>query len=210
MDFIRVKTWHIVISGYSQTEGGRHGCELLALGLRRHSDPQTFVGLRAWNDDFEALASHIEFASAVSSGGRGGRPRIVVYAYSWGVGNGAVSLAWALQKRRIAIDELIACDPVYRSTFADPVPLLGHLARGIGVLRKGDITLPPNIIRARSLIQANNTPAGCRLVKHPHGSTVIEPAIDLTWRGYRHNDMDESREWFAAAMPEQHGAAAAA
>lgn len=188
----RYRILNIVGSGNTQREGQRHGAECLYFKLRKFSLPDTFVGLRAWDANTKELAAHIAF-------GRTFVPIINLFTYSWGSGEFAKSLCEDLHQHGLTVANIVAADPVYRSHLAEYIPGLGHLARAIGVARRGHIQLPPNVLRVQSFVQSNTIPMGGRfLAGSPH--TMIEPAIDLTAKGYGHNEMDEAIEWHEAAL----------
>jgi len=189
---VRVKIWNIVASGNTQHEGQQHGSARLTAKLRNFSRPDTFVGLRAWNDDAERFASFIANNSPWA-------PIVNLFAYSWGNGNFGRNLAAALHSQNIRIENWIACDPVYRSKMAEYIPGFGHMARAIGVLRQADIKIPVNVMRVQSFVQANKIPRGARIVA-TSPMTMIEQPIDLSSKGYGHNEMDEAEEWHSAAI----------
>lgn len=188
----RYRILNIVASGNTQREGQGHGAELLYSKLRRFAAPDTFIGLRAWDTDPEALAKHVALFSKWA-------PIVNVFPYSWGAGEFTAKFSFEMAKRNMRIDNIIASDPVYRSQWFEPVPGLGHLMRGIGVARKGNITLAPTVLNVVSFVQTNNIPAGGRFVATSPHTTIAAP-IDLTATGRRHNDMDEAHEWHDACI----------
>ena len=180
---IKITDWHIVISGFTQHEGQMHGCMHLAQTLRALSSPTTFVGLREWDSNWDRLAEYITLVGEPNA-------RIRVYAYSWGCGNGLVSLATALCKRSLSIEHAVLCDPVYYSR----VKL--WLARFIGVLRRGTITIPSCVRRVSWLRQFENIPGGCDL-EGDAALTSIDAPIELK---LRHEQMDEAEDFHRLAL----------
>ena len=188
-----IRTWHITISGFTQTESRMHGCQRLWLELMDLASPQTCVIQPPWDHNWEALASRIANTSANDV-------RIIVYGYSWGCGNGVVNLAKALKSRAMVINHAVLSDPVYYSQHFSSWPWwtgIGPLVRGIGVLRRGTIKLPSNIRRVDWFRQTNGLPYGCDLkAENPQTQKINEPTIlDLP-----HEAMDDASEWHARCL----------
>lgn len=183
---IRIKDWHLVISGFTQHEGRMHGCLRLAQELRALSSPQTFVGLREWDSNWERIAEHMQLVSDWNDRD----PVIRLYAYSWGCGNGVVQLAEQLAMRGLKIQHVVMADPVYYSR----LPL--WLARGIGVLRRGTVDVPANIQRVSWLRQFKNIPGGCDL-RAVGDATAIEAPIELQ---IPHEQVDDAEAFHALAL----------
>jgi hypothetical protein len=187
-----IRNWNVIISGRSQTEGTLHGCQ--ALYYLMHDSvarPQNITIQPPWNHDFAALASRISNDPAMNV-------KINVYAYSWGCGNGLLKLAGALQKlskphRKLEIDHAVLCDPVYHSQRFESWPGIGHLMRGIGVLRAGTITIPSNVREVSWFRQKKTVPIGCDLRREKGAETIIHDGILLGGRG--HDEMDDSPDW---------------
>lgn len=180
-----IRTWHIVKSGYSQTEGHLHGCQRLWLELKELSNPQTQVALLPWNHDFDSYAERIRLTSKPDV-------RILCYDYSWGSGNGLLRFAEGLQKRALTIDHAVLSDPVYHSQKFEAWPGIGHLMRGLGVLLQRKITIPDNVKRVSWFRQLKNIPKGCDLVAANKTKTLIADPIILD---YPHEAMDDAPEW---------------
>lgn len=178
-----IRTWHIIISGYTQTEGRLHGCQRLWLDMMQLANPRTVVIQPAWNHDFSGLASRIQNASASDR-------RVLVYAYSWGCGNGLIKLAAELRSRAIDIDHAVLSDPVYHSQKFESWPGVGHLMRGLGVLMQRKIAVPLNVRRIDWFRQTENIPKGCDL--SVAANTKLSNPVVLD---YPHEAMDDAPEW---------------
>ena len=102
-----IKNYHVVISGFLQTEGKPNGMIRLWRDLHRaQSGPDTLVLLRTWNDAMDTLAEFIWRLAADDVS-------VKIYGYSWG-GAAAMRLAKGLQKRGIGVREMVLSDAVYR------------------------------------------------------------------------------------------------
>ena len=103
----RFKKFHIVISGFLQTEGKPNGMVRLWSNLyAEHACEDTLVMMKTWNDNMDSLA---EFIWRMAEEGA----IIKVYGYSWG-GAASVKLAKALKKRGLKIHAMVLSDAVYR------------------------------------------------------------------------------------------------
>lgn len=180
-----ISTWHILISGFTQTLGRPNGTERLWLRLRSLSSPETCVQQFVWDDDWQGHAERIWRLSEPLT-------CVYVYAYSWGAGWGFITLAQALEKRGMAIAHAVLCDPVYRSRVL-PTWLP---ANPLSLLSAPKIKIPANVHEVTWLRQRVNRPAGHDLVasgKH----TRLHPAKELA---VGHQWMDEHHEYHIAAM----------
>lgn len=179
-----ISTWHIVISGFTQKEDSYNGCERLWEALTAHLSPTCVVMQKEWDDDFDRLAARIKRCS-------GDRPTVYIYAYSWGAGNGFVSLAKALREYGIFVEVAVLCDPVYYSR----LPLWS--IRFLGALAGKDIEVPANVKRAAYFIQRVNYPRGSKVVaEDPVYTTITEPVL----LALPHGDMEDSQHWHAACL----------
>lgn len=163
-----VRRWHIVISGFLQNEGRPTGMVRLWRWLgQEHSGPESCVELRSWNDNFRDLAEliwRVQPAAPEESG-----PTVMIYAYSWGAGWGAIELARQLRKRGIPVAAMVLSDPVYRS----PWRSLAWLA----MVSWSSIRVPANVRRVTWFRQRMNRPAGHRLVAADPAATEIAPPV---------------------------------
>lgn len=127
------RTWGICISGFTQSEATENGVLDLAEKLCRFRSPETSVRYQRWCDDFAAVAEHI-FAVTRNlrreSGDESFRPTILIFAYSYGGGYGAVKLVSELCKRGLLVNAVVLSDPVWRLR----LPLLGRFGRWIEAL----------------------------------------------------------------------------
>ena len=104
-----IKDWHIVIGGFLQTRKTCTGMTTLWKKLYTCTvSPSCVVELASWNDDFSAIAEHINRISV--------NPHIRIYGYSWG-GAGACVLAEELRKRGLQVEYMVLSDPVVRHRY---------------------------------------------------------------------------------------------
>lgn len=106
--------WVVYIGGFLQSEQSRTGIEDAWVKghnfVHCNADENVVVVYKRWNEDFTALAEKIHRMC-------GQQAKVAIISYSWGTGNGAVSLAKELQRRGILVNELASCDGVYKSGF---------------------------------------------------------------------------------------------
>ena len=179
MELPTIHNWHIVIPGFLQNEGEPVGMVWLWNDLHHiHTGPETAVVLREWKADWNALAELIWRL-------RGNyRPRIAVYAYSWG-GMSAMILARQLQGRGLDVDWMVLSDPVYRHWYS-----LGNWRLLVPWSR---IVVPSNVRRVDWFQQRTDLPQAHRLVAaDPTATHIGEP-----WEAFdvKHSYMDDLREF---------------
>lgn len=187
VDTIRI---YQCISGFTQTEQRSTG--LLKLHEKLHTlgfnNCVSRVRIDRWNADWASVAEHIWKI------GQEHDAHVVVdiYAYSWGVGHGAVQLCRELQKRSISVHTLVSCDGVYRHPWLRFPSLLsrdGHLSPTIRV--------PSNVRFVRAFHQRRNIPQGHRIKGDADFSgRILETEIFTA----SHQYMDDSEEFHAAAL----------
>lgn len=188
-DLIR---WHQCISGFTQDARRCHG--VLRLSERLHAagynNHVSRVSLRPWNADWDEVAENIWLV------GQHHQAEIAVniYAYSWGVGWGAVQLCRQLAKRGITVHCLVAADGVFRH------PRL--LLRWTSLIRR-DLTfapvirIPSNVHTVLPLHQTQNRPQGHRIVGDRDFSGVIYESREVQ---STHQYMDDAREFHALSL----------
>ncbi len=177
-----VTHWDIVISGFLQSEGKATGMVALWQLLRENAGPSRCVILKSWNDSWSDLAERIRRVGPKRS-----EPTVCIYAYSWGAGHGAITLAKELRTRGIRVAHMVLCDPVYRSWLIS--------FRWLAMLKSPNITIPDNVNRVSWFRQKKNRPAGHDL--HPENGTQIEAAV---WLPLIHQDMDDAPEFHAKCI----------
>ena len=187
---------HQCISGFTQTADRPHG--LLKLSEQLHAlgfnNRVSRVSLLPWNADWSQVAEHYWLLSQHHN-----LPVIVnMYAYSWGVGWGAVRLAEELRRRDVHVETIVAADGVFRH----PNPLL----RWHSLLRS-DLTLSPvihipaNVTRVIPFHQTLNRPQGHRIVGGEGFSGEIRPSRELH---ATHQYCDDAHEFHEAAIAAAH------
>lgn len=187
-----ITTWHVCISGYTQSEAEMTGLMRIALELgARHRGPATAVELHRWNDDWKALA---EFIWLARPNGDSEGPVVNIYAYSWGAGWGFTQLAKALKARGIAVRCAVLADPVYRSRW------WSMLWRSLSPFAKPRIEVPANVRKVWWFYQHSlpwyclAEPRGHRLTAEEPSATVIHEGVKVS--GVIHHYMDDLRAFF--------------
>lgn len=192
---------HLVIGGFGQYRGKLAGVDYVVDALDRFRQPGVRVSLLPWSHDWKAEAGYIRRHAPLDT--RDQQPLVCLYAYSWGVGNGAVQLARQLQRREIGVWGLISCDGVYhhRAVLCRWLPQWRSLWPG------SRIWLPPNVRRGgvRVFRQRNGLPSGHEIVDH-HGHAYHAEEIHDVLRDNRfverasHFNLDESPRWHRACV----------
>ena len=174
-----IKSWSIIISGFTQTENRLHGCMGLWRSMMPLNQPDSIVIQPPWDYNWEHLAERIRLTSVPGV-------RVNIYAYSWGCGNGMVNLALELRKRAIMVSHAVLSDPVVYSSWPT------WTAKFLTVFLRKSIDIPSNVRRVDWFRQVNGLPYGCDLVPAKNSTTEIrEPVIlDLP-----HEAMDDAPEW---------------
>lgn len=176
------------------------------------------IELNEWNSDWEAQAEYIARLSA------GCKPTILIVAYSWGAGFGAMRLARALRDRGIEITCAILSDAVYHFG-----PRWTHTRFGLwtaqvkayypyfrctaSLVEQGwlpprpKIVVPTNVIRVEWFLQKNSPLRGHELVwedsntlchgPNPHHKGRWGRRHEVPYR--THRSMDESVEFWQLA-----------
>lgn len=146
-----------------------------------------------WNDNFKDLAETIARMYPHS-----GRPKVAIYCYSWGAGNGMVKLANALKGRGVGVDMVVASDPVYHSRSL----VLRWMALIKNWLPIPVIRVPKNVRWVAWYRQTSNRPAGCTLeAEDDESPTFIEPPTVVD-TGRRHQYMDDLPEFHSRSLAE--------
>jgi hypothetical protein len=181
---------HQCISGFTQTAGRPHGilklCEKLhAAGF---NNCISRVSLRCWNDRWSDVAENLWLL------GEHHQTEVVVniYAYSWGVGWGAVQLARELQKRSISVHTLVACDGVYRHKWFRTPALLKRDSRFAPTIK-----VPGNVRHVLPFHQTLNVPQGHRIVGAKDFSGTIGESYELH---ATHQYCDDDRHFHTVSL----------
>lgn len=157
--------WRYVITGFLQNQGTpTRLIKLWDLLRTRHSSATSAVRLCPWNTNWSHEA---EFVFRLSNGDP---PRVVVCAYSWGAGWGAMELARQLERRGLDVQSMVLIDPVYRHCYS--------LGQWRALVPWSQIRVPANVHEVHWFRQAVSRPAGHDLVAESTG-TVIHPSVVL-------------------------------
>lgn len=167
-----------VISGVTQDESKWNGSLTLREKLLAHLDDYSPLAVRVrydqWNANWKHVARQMHLLRDRYEP-KGEPFSVVVFAYSWGVGNGLVKLAKELKRYGIGIECAVICDGIYRHWFG-----LGNWRIVCG----WPITIPTNV---RSLIAYHQSQA------RPYG---VKPIVDgkLT-------QFNEETDWIELIRP---------
>jgi len=105
--------YHLLISGFRQKVGQRHGMYILRERLvadYHYCNGHSRVELWPWDADWKAVAQNLWLLQQDAR-----QPLLVgLYAYSWGAGWGAVQLAKRMKQCGLKIRVAVFCDPVFR------------------------------------------------------------------------------------------------
>jgi len=158
----RIAEWHFCIGGFSQREGELTGLQKLWLSLAPLRTSDVVVGLREWDADWETVADLIARCSTE-------RPRIYVYAYSWGAGYGAIQLAHELQRHGLEIQRAVFADPIWHGP--------GLLTELLAFSTRLTIVVPPNVQEVWSTFQTQDRPRAHSLIPANASRTLIHTPI---------------------------------
>jgi hypothetical protein len=153
-----------VITGFQQDASTRTRQIELMERLHAAGAPDFRAELRAWNHSWESEA---EFVFRMSTEA----PKIVIFAYSWGAGWGAMQFCQRLRARGMEVANLVLCDPVYRHWY-----LAGNWRAFVPWI---PIKIPCNVRRVDWLRQKTNWPRGHELTAECDGATEIADPILL-------------------------------
>lgn len=172
-----------LISGFTQSEKAWNGVQELREKLLSELDDYSSLSVRIrldeWSANWRAIARQMYML-------RERYPQepltVLVFAYSWGVGNGLVQLARQLNRFGIDIETAVISDGVYRHWFS-----LGNWRVILGDRR---IVLPANVLSVQGFHQETSYPMG-RQPLLANGKQC-DP-----WTKIRleHVEMDGSRDW---------------
>lgn len=187
----------VCISGFNQDESRIPGTWQLSEKLRAagySSGSRLRVTHLNWRSDWSNKAAEIANVAKYY----GETPRTAIFAYSWGAGFGAMSLARELDRRGLAVDKCVLSDPVYRHPWA-PMRWLALLGGSefsqLHIFAPPIIRLPPNIREVWTFHQRLNSPRGHRVAAG--GSTIVHPSFELR---RIHGEMDDAPEFHARAL----------
>lgn len=184
----RVIRVHQCISGFLQTDERPTGMFRLAerLHLQGFNNCISRVRLDRWNANWASVAENLWLLGQQHQV----EVAVNIYAYSWGVGWGAVQLARELQKRSITVHHLVASDGVYRHRWFRLPSILG---RDQGPT----IRVPANVMRVRSFHQTLNRPQGHKIAGDRDFRGMIEESVELN---ATHQYMDDNQVFHTAAI----------
>lgn len=173
----------ITFNGFRETPRQQTGTERMWQKLRGFASAGVFVHPPVkWTHDPDEIVGLLR---------RQGIERVVIVAYSWGAGYGAMRLAKACGEVGIRLPLMLLCDPVYRAnwmpTWVGTLPLA---IRSI-MPATAKIKIPRNVRRVAGVRQTISIPQAHGL-KEDGDFTVIEPLQILN---YGHTAIDDAPEW---------------
>lgn len=193
-----IRLHHIVISGFGQYRDRLCGADYVTAALQRFVAPGVRVTQLPWNHDWWAEAKFIR-----RHGDQDKKAIVCLYAYSWGMGSGAVRLAERLLGCNVPVFGVVSCDGVYRHRPG----LLRWLPQWRAFWPASTIRLPGNVDRrnVRVFVQRNSLPAGHEVVDC-RGRQIVPEVIENVVIGDKfvetatHTNIDESRKWHNACV----------
>jgi len=175
--------WHVVASGFTQTERTWHGMVRLWRDMHaRSTAAEDGVSLRTWDSDWAALAEHIFLVQE----NQGQRIKVACYAYSWGC-SGVMKLVRELNKRGIPVESMVLSDPIYRSPWMT--------CAWLAMTSWKKIVVPNNVRMVRWFYQKQNLPQSQGLVAQDEKRTMIFEPTELL---RNHEYCDDSRQFHDA------------
>lgn len=186
---------HTAISGFTQNVGKWNGILDLTEKLREQfcDGVRSRVHYYPWHANFAHVAEYY-FALGEKYGTR---PILGVYAYSWGAGRGAMTLARQLKRRGMLVRVMVLSDPVYHHAFA---PWRALRAWCLPIIGEQVIRVPDNVKEVYHFHQNQNRPGGHKLISGGQaGGAFIHPRQLLA---YDHQYMDNAPEFHALALEE--------
>lgn len=181
----------VTISGFRESERQSCGMEELQAKLEALFDGQAEVyDLRQWDSDMKGLAALID---------RDGIKRVVIAAYSHGLGYAAVRLAKYLKRHGITVALLLSCDGVYRPTWLPNWTIANVLSFRALTPDLASIKIPSNVEKVVGVRQVLTIPRGHPLkAEDPTETFIFAPQV----LPYGHRDIDQAPEWHEMAIRE--------
>lgn len=182
-----IRVWIVGATGFRQDYDRVTGLELLWRKLRGLSRADVCVTTpQKWNEDPEAMAAYIARNSD-------GKPDVLFYGYSYGVGHFFIRFARALQRYDIIVHQAVLCDGIRRFRFAKPVSFRFFRAAVA-------IPVPDNVEEVDAYYQTEDPLLrGHDLVAEDDASTTIRmKRLD----GYNHLTIDEAWPFHGCVLHE--------
>jgi hypothetical protein len=186
-----VETMVATVRGFNQDASEMTGIEGTRDHLAEHFHNLLHVSFDRpvnWDHDMEGYAAYLA---------RHNYERLVILAYSWGMGYGAMHLVQEAIKQGIEVALVLSCDGVFRR-LSMPVNKIGTFFSIRSLSPWAAIQVPDEVGRVAGVRQNRNRPAG-HPIKH-HGAKV--PLDHIKRKDVRHNNIDESREWMDLTIDE--------
>ena len=186
---VRIMLLQILISGFCQHRGYQHGWYKLreklldsgfSLGVERR------VWLEPWTVNATRLADSIAILNETCE-----ELFIGVYGYSYGGGQGAITLLNELEEKRIDVQKVVLADPVFRRRWL-PKPLPSPVSL-LPYHWQPKIKLPANVIDLIHFYQRRNIPHSPFLETHWLTGKVEHRRVDAI-----HQKIDDHPEVHAA------------
>ncbi|MEP3478014.1 MAG: hypothetical protein ABJZ55_02090 [Fuerstiella sp.] len=184
---------HLCISGFTQTEQTPNGVfrlysELCRLGF---NNGVSRVLLYRWNSKWAEVAEFL-WLLGQEEGNGDCRVEINIYAYSWGMGWGAIQLVNELRRRGITVNIIVSADGVYRHKWFK----LPAMARR-NAWWAPTIKIPPRVREVTPFHQRQNVPQG-HVIKRGKGcSAMIHESRELE---SDHQYIDDSDDFHLACI----------
>ena len=179
----------LTFQGFTESESNRSGTEDLFFDVIRNfagRDVTTYHP-RTWTTNVRHLAEQLM---------RQNIRHVAIVSYSHGQA-AATAFARLAYDYGLKVDLWLACDPVYRPTWA-PRNLIGQLLSFRAIIGNPKIRVPHGVRRVASVQQTLTKPCGHQLFSN-HPNTYIQKPLTLP---YGHTGIDSAPEWFALVKSE--------
>lgn len=127
------------------------------------------------------------------------KPRVLIVAYSWGGGYGAIHLARELRARGVNVETMVLSDAVYHfgGRWAHKLKIAQVMAYlGSCAIFLKSIFIPRNVGKVIAFNQDCSWPMGNRIIRESTGEEVTRQYVD----GVTHSNMDELDAFTEAAL----------
>lgn len=181
-----VRNVFVPIMGWRENTARVTGIERLWREARALSGPSTWVlAPLVWHASPRDLAALIVRNADPSA-------RIVIVGHSWGIGWGAVRLAWELAGWDRDVAEIVSADGVYRSRLLPWWLPLNPIS--VGRVLRPRIPVPSNVWSVQAFVQRRSVPYGHGFRAFP-GTAVRVRVVDAP-----HCQVDDLPEFREAAL----------
>lgn len=177
-----MNTIHVFGMGFTQSLSNNSGQISLWLRCRQYSNLENMIMTPvSWSHSPKELAHFIALNSSPGT-------KIYGYFYSWGAGWLFRKTVARMKQLGLRFEEIVLCDPVYRSDFFPPWLPINPLS----LTRIPRLVIPSNVGKVHWFYQKRDYPRGHKIVLEDHNNTQIVTKQELT---VGHTDMEDAPEY---------------